>query len=193
MNRLIILSGLLVVLMMVPTAPLPAQHTAPQIQGPQSRQDGRTTALLGEEVRHQLVMLPYYGVFDWLEAQVLPDDTVILGGQVTQPTLKKNAEVELRRLESVKDVRNEIEVLPVSQMDDDVRLAVYRAMFHDNSPLARYALRAVPPIHIIVKNGHVVLKGVVANHMDRELAYIAARGVSGVFELRNELQVEIAT
>ena len=150
----------------------------------------RTTAPIADEVRHQLVMLPYYNVFDWLEAEVLPDDTVVLRGQVTQPTTKSNAEARVRSLESVAKVVNEIEVLPASPSDDQIRLAMYRAIFNYNSPLFQYSIRAVPPVHIIVKNGHVTLKGVVARDMDRQLAYMAANGVPGVFEVRNDLMVE---
>jgi osmotically-inducible protein OsmY len=156
-----------------------------------SRRDhGYTTARIADEVRHQLVTLPYYDVFDWLEGQVLPDDTVVLRGQVTQPTLKSDAEARARKLESVANVRNEIEVLPLSSSDDDIRVATYRAIFNYNGPLFRYATRAASPIHIIVKNGHVTLKGVVANSMDSQLAYMAARGVPGVFDVTNELMVE---
>ncbi|PYS55079.1 MAG: transport-associated protein [Acidobacteria bacterium] len=151
---------------------------------------GRTTALIADEVRHQLVTLPYYGVFDWLEGQVLPDDTVVLRGQVTQPITKSDAEARVRSLESVAKVVNQIEVLPLSSSDDRIRLAMYRAIFNYNSPLFQYAIRAVPPIHIIVKNGQVTLKGVVATHMDSQLAYMAARGVPGVFGVNNELMVE---
>src|SRR5256885_7780744 len=160
-----------------------------QLQGPRLHR-GHTTALLADEVRHQLVTLPYYGVFDWLEGEVLPDDTVILRGQVTRPTLKSDAEARVRSLESVANVVNKIEVLPVSTMDDDIRLATYRAIFSYNGPLFQYSVRAVPPIHIIVKNGHVTLKGIVANAMDRQLAYMAARNVPGVFSVDNELMVE---
>ena len=151
---------------------------------------GRTTALIADEVRHQLVMLPYYNVFDWLEAEVLPHDTVVLRGQVTQPTTKSDAEARVRSLESVAKVVNEIEVLPASPSDDQIRLAMYRAIFNYNSPLFQYSMRAVPPVHIIVKNGHVTLKGVVATDMDRQLAYMAANGVPGVFEVKNDLMVE---
>ncbi len=135
-------------------------------------------------------MLPYFGVFDWLEAEVLPDDTVVLRGQVSRPTIKSDAEARVRKLESVAKVVNEIEVLPLSQSDDGIRLAMYRAIFKYDSPLFKYAIRAVPPIHILVKNGRATLKGLVANDMDRQLAYIAARGVPGVFDVKNELQVE---
>src|SRR5262249_34385602 len=148
---------------------------------------GHTTALIADEVRHQLVTLPYYNVFDWLEAQVLPADTVILEGQVTRPILKSDAAARARSLESVAKVENKIEVLPLSTMDDEIRIATYRAIFKYNSPLFQYSVRAVPPIHILVKNGHVTLKGVVANQMDRQLAEMAARQVPGVFSVDNQL------
>jgi hyperosmotically inducible protein len=163
-----------------------------QLQNPK-QQRGHTTALIADEVRHQLVTLPYYNVFDWLEAEVLPDDSVVLSGQVTRPTLKSDAEARVGKLESVAKVVNKIEVLPTSTMDEEIRLATYRAIFNYNSSLFKYSVRAVPPIHIIVKNGHVTLKGVVANAMDRQLAYTAASSVPGVFSVDNKLMVENET
>jgi hyperosmotically inducible protein len=171
-----------------------AQHKQdeykPRLSSPSKRKHGRTAVSIGEDVRRHLVTLPYYGVFDWLEAEVLPGDTVVLRGYVTRPSTKSDAEARVRRLESVANVVNEIEVLPLSTSDDRIRLAMYRAVFNFNSPLFQYATRAVPPIHIVVKNGRATLKGVVLNDSDRQLAYTAARNVSGVFELKNELAVE---
>jgi hyperosmotically inducible periplasmic protein len=115
---------------------------------------------LAHEVRHQLVLLPYYSVFDNLEFSV-KDDTVTLVGQVVRPTLKAGAEAAAKRVEGVAQVVNNIEVLPVSPSDDRLRRALYHKIYGDNV-LQRYALQAVPPIHIIVKNGHVTLVGVVA-------------------------------
>ena len=160
-----------------------------KLDHPQDRQQ-RQTAALKEEVRHQLVMLPYFSVFDWLEAQVSPDGTVTLMGEVTQPTLKSDAEKAMKRLESASSVVNKIEVLPLSNNDDQIRAAVYRAIYMNDSPLFKYAMRSVGPIHIIVKNGHVNLKGIVANAGDKQLAYIAANGVPGVFSVENQLKVE---
>src|SRR5262249_13245101 len=145
---------------------------------------------LVEEIRRQLVMLPYYDVFDWLEGELRPDGTVVLRGQVVRPTTKSEALARVRDLENVEQVIDEIEVLPLSPNDDRLRVALYRAIFDWNSPLFRYATRAVPPIHIIVKNGRVTLKGVVATKSDSTIAYTKARGVSGVFEVKNELVVE---
>jgi hyperosmotically inducible protein len=145
-------------------------------------------ARLGREVRHELVMLPYYGVFDNLAFKV-DGYKVTLLGEVTRPTLKTDAEAAVKRIEGVESVDNRIEVLPLSPNDDRIRLAVYRAIYRQAS-LSRYALQAIPPIHIIVKNGGVRLEGVVATEADKNLAGIRAQGVSGVFSVDNNLRVE---
>src|SRR5258707_10079527 len=143
---------------------------------------------LEKEVRHELVMLPYYGVFDNLAYRV-DGGTVTLFGQVTRPTLKSDAEKAVKSIEGVERVINNIEVLPLSPMDDRIRLAVYRAIY-STPGLDRYGLQAVPPIHIIVKNGNVALEGVVATEADRNLAGIKAKSVPNVFSVENHLQVE---
>jgi hyperosmotically inducible protein len=143
---------------------------------------------LEREVRHELVMLPYYSVFDNLAYRV-DGATVTLMGQVTRPTLKSDAGNVVKHIEGVERVDNQIEVLPLSPNDDRVRIAVYRAIYSEPS-LNRYAQQAVPPIHIIVKNGNVTLTGVVGNQTDRNLAEIRAKGVSGVFSVTDNLQVE---
>jgi hyperosmotically inducible periplasmic protein len=140
------------------------------------------------EVRHELVMLPYYGVFDNLAYRV-DGDRVTLFGEVVLPSLKTDAERVVKRIEGVAFVQNEIEVLPPSPNDDRIRRRVYRAVY-SRGPLQRYSLMAVPPIHIIVKNGHVTLVGAVANEGDKNIANMAANGVSGVFSVKNELQVD---
>jgi hyperosmotically inducible protein len=142
-----------------------------------------------KEVHHELVMLPFYGVFDNLAYKVDPDGTVTLLGQVARPTLKSDAENVVKRIEGVEKVVNNIEVLPTSINDDNIRRAVYRAIY-GNSVLSQYQLRAVPPIHIIVKNGNVTLEGVVARTMDKQVAGMQANQVSGVFSVTNNLQVE---
>jgi hyperosmotically inducible periplasmic protein len=138
-------------------------------------------------VRHELVMLPFYDVFDNLAYRV-DGDKVTLFGQVVRPTLKTSAENVVKKIEGVGSVQNEIEVLPVSPNDDRLRLRLYRAIY-SKAPLQRYSLRAVPPIHIIVKNGNVTLEGAVANEGDKNIAGIAANGVSGVFSVKNNLVV----
>lgn len=140
------------------------------------------------EVRHELVMLPYYGVFDNLAYRV-DGGTVTLLGQVTRPTLKSDAENVVKRIEGVEKVNNQLQVLPLSSVDDRIRLAVYRAIYSQPG-LDRYALQAIPPIHIIVENGKVALEGVVASQGDKDQANIRANGVPGVFSVVNNLRVE---
>jgi len=142
------------------------------------------------EVRHELATLPYYGVFDWLEYEVRPDNTVVLRGQVVRPTTKSEAEARVRSIEGVTKVVNEIEVLPLSPEDDRLRLALYRTLYNWDSPLFRYATQSVPPIHIIVKNGRAELKGVVASKADADLALIRAKGVPGLLDVKSGLQRE---
>lgn len=141
-----------------------------------------------KEVRHELVMLPYYGVFDNLVYRV-DGAKVTLLGEVTRPTLKSDAENVVKRIEGVESVDNQIEVLPLSPNDDRIRLAAYRAIY-SKAPLQRYQLSAVPPIHIIVKNGNITLEGVVANNGDKNIAEVAAKGVRGAFGVKSNLQVE---
>ncbi|HEY3130906.1 MAG TPA: BON domain-containing protein [Acidobacteriota bacterium] len=155
---------------------------------PGSSQKPVNEGRLAEEVRHQLVMLPWYGVFDNLAYEVR-GDTVILSGQVTRPTLKSDAEARVKKVEEVSRVINNIEVLPLSPNDDRIRFAAYRAIF-SRPGLDRYAMMAVPPIHIIVKNGNLTLVGVVATESDKNQAGIVAHGVPSVFSVTNNLVVE---
>ena len=140
-----------------------------------------------KEVRHELVMLPYYGVFDDLAYRV-DGPTVTLFGAVTRPTLKSDAENAVKKIEGVSRVVNEIEVLPLSPNDDQLRRAVYRAIYGSEG-LDRYALAAVPSIHILVKNGNITLVGAVSNEMDKNMAGIRANGVAGAFSVKNNLVV----
>ena len=148
----------------------------------------KATDRITKEVRHELVMLPYYGVFDNLVYSV-DGAKVTLIGQVTQPTLKRDAENVVKKIEGVESVDNQIEVLPLSPNDQRIRLDAYRAIY-SKAPLQRYQLSAVPPIHIIVKNGNITLEGVVASETDKEMAEIAAKGVPGAFGVKNNLRVE---
>lgn len=142
-----------------------------------------------KEVRHELVMLPFYGVFDNLAYSVAQDGTVTITGQVVKPVLKSDAENAVKKIEGVEKVVNNIEVLPPAPIDDRIRRATYRAIY-GNTVLQQYSLRAVPPIHIIVNRGHVTLVGVVARQMDKQIAEMQAKSVSGVFSVTNNLQVE---
>jgi hyperosmotically inducible protein len=142
-----------------------------------------------KEVHHELVLLPYYGVFDNLAYRVSPDGAVTLFGQVARPTLKSDAENVVKRIEGVEHVDNQIKVLPTSPMDDHIRVATYQAIY-ENSVLSPYSLRAVPPIHIIVDQGHVTLEGLVAKRMDKQIAEMQAKSAPNVFSVTNNLQVE---
>lgn len=144
---------------------------------------------LEREVRHQLVLLPFYTVFDNLKFQVNGNTVTLMGEVVSPGTLKSDAENAVKHVEGVEKVINNIKVLPVSPSDDQIRRAEYRAIFGDPNML-RYAQQAVPPIHIIVENGHVTLVGVVRNEMDKNIAGLRAQGVSGTFSVDNQLQVE---
>jgi hyperosmotically inducible protein len=138
------------------------------------------------EVRHELVTLPYYGVFDNLAYRV-DGSKVTLFGQVRDPKLKSDAEKAVKSVEGVSTVDNQIEVLPLSGTDDRIRLAVYRAIY-SKPTLQRYQFGAVPPIHIIVKNGDVTLEGAVGDQMDKQVAGLAANGVGGVHKVVNNLR-----
>ncbi|MBI3652326.1 MAG: BON domain-containing protein [Acidobacteria bacterium] len=140
------------------------------------------------QVRKSILKLPYYGVFDNIAFEV-NGDTVTLYGQVVRPTTKSEAAQRVGKIEGVDRVVNKIEVLPLSGFDDAIRLRTYRAVFNKGS-LYRYAEGTNPALHIIVRNGHVTLEGVVANQGDSNLAYLAANSVPGVFSVTNNLRVE---
>jgi len=143
---------------------------------------------IAREVRHELVMLPYYGVFDNLAFRV-NGGTVTLLGQVTRPTLKSDAGNVVKKIEGVEKVDNQIQVLPLSPLDERIRRAEFRAIYSEPA-LEKYAYGAVPPIHIIADNGKVTLEGVVDSEADKNLAGLRANGVSGVFSVTNNLRVE---
>lgn len=151
-------------------------------QVPQKAEDRIT-----REVRHQLLLLPYLTVFDNLTYQVNGYDVTLLG-QVTRPVLKSDAENAVKHIEGVEHVNNQIEVLPTSPMDDQLRRRLYIAIYRYPA-LEKYAMPVIKPIRIIVKNGHVTLEGVVDSESDKNTAGIRANSVSGIFSVKNNLQV----
>lgn len=144
---------------------------------------------LSRQVRQELAMLSDHTVFDSISFRIEGIDKVVLSGQVVRPNLKQDAEHAVRAIEAVGTIENNIEVLPLLPSDDALRRAAFRAIYTQEG-LDRYAVRAVQSIHIIVKNGHITLEGLTANQMDKDLAGIAARGVSGAFSVTNNLRVE---
>jgi len=157
-------------------------HNDAFIRGPEGE------SRLIREVRHELVMLPYYTIFDHLAFRV-EGGTVMLMGDVTNPTLKSEAENVVKHIEGVTQVNNEIRVLPLSPMDDQIRRAMFRAIYADPTIGDRYGHQALPQIHIIVNNGHVKLEGMVANQGDKNLINVRANSVPNVFSVENDLQV----
>jgi hyperosmotically inducible protein len=178
----------LIATLLIPTA-LAAQSALPAQQQAARPLSQAGIENITREVSHELLLLPYYGVFDNLGYRVAPDGTVTLVGQVTRPTLKSDAENAVKHIEGVESVDNQIQVLPVSPMDDQIRMATYRAIY-GNSSLAPYSVRAVPPIHIIVSGGHVTLEGAVATQMDKQIAETQAKSVPNVFSVTDNLQVD---
>jgi hyperosmotically inducible periplasmic protein len=163
-------------------AAAPAANRNPSPNGAQNSE-----AWLAGQVRHQLVMLPWYSVFDNLEYSV-QGNKVILAGQVVRPVLKDEAASAVKDIEGVQEVDNQIEVLPVSNFDDQIRRAELREIYSFPS-LQRYALGTIPGIHIIVNNGHVTLEGAVDNQADKNVAGLRANSVPNVFSVTNNLRV----
>src|SRR5579864_339385 len=153
----------------------------------QNEPSAKAEERITREVRHELLMLPYFGVFDNIAYKVDGYNVTLLG-QVVRPSLKSDAENAVKHIEGVEKVDNQIEVLPPSPMDDRIRLALYHAIYGDPA-LEKYALGVQKPIRIIVKNGHVTLEGVVDNETDKNIAGLRAKGVPGTFSVTNNLQV----
>jgi hyperosmotically inducible periplasmic protein len=156
-------------------------------QEAQREPTARAQERITKEVRHELLMLPYLNVFDWLTYKVDGYD-VTLYGQVTRPSLKPDAERAVKHIEGVEKVDNQIEVLPTSPMDDRLRMRLFNAIYRYPA-LQKYSLGVQKPIRILVKNGHVTLEGVVDNDGDKNFAGIRANGVPGIFSVTNNLQV----
>lgn len=177
--------------LMLPVALLSALAVAGLVQaqvGPTRRGTARFEQWVSQEVNHQLVMLPWYSVFDNLQYKVKGSE-VTLQGQVVQPTTKSDAEKRVKAIEGVTRVINNIEVLPLSPNDDQIRRAEYRALFGD-PVLEKYSMGSVQPVHIVVRNGHVTLEGSVLNEGHKSLAGVRANGVPGVFSVTNNLRIE---
>jgi len=185
MRRIAIWPALLALLSALSPLPLPAQTTRAKTP---PKPEEKYSSTLSREIRHQLLVLPFYSVFDSI-AFTLDGNKVTLTGQVVRPTLKEHAEAAVKSIEGVDTVVNHIEVLPVSPADDNLRAAIYRALYEDPT-LARYAVQAVPPVHIIVKSGNVTLEGSVSSESDRNLAALLTGAVGNVLSVKNNLVVQ---
>jgi hyperosmotically inducible periplasmic protein len=181
--RLIMLGLVMLGLVLPGLMALPIRAVAQDRDQPSARSQER----IEKEVRHELVMLPYFGVFDNIAYRVDGFNVTLLG-QVTRPSTKSDAESAVKHIEGVEHVDNQIEVLPPSPMDDGLRRRLFRAIY-GYPALEKYALGTQKPIRIIVKNGRLTLEGVVDSEADKNLAGIRANGVSGIFEVTNNLRV----
>lgn len=152
-----------------------------------SRELDETT--LERQIRKEIVTLPFYSLWDHITFSVSDSGEVTLDGKVYRPSLKESVERAVSRIEGVDEIDNQLEVLPNSFNDDDIRMATYRRIY-GHSALQQYQMRAVPPIHIIVENGRVTLEGVVGNTLDKRVAGVQANSVDGVFEVVNNLRVQ---
>ncbi len=161
---------------------------APGFAQDRDQTSGRSQERVVREVRHELLMLPYFGVFDNINYRV-DGGTVTLMGQVVRPSLKSDAENAVKHIEGVDKVDNQIEVLPPSSMDDGLRIRLYHEIYGYPS-LEKYALGVQKPIRIIVKGARVKLEGVVDNQSDKDVAGLRANGVPGIFQVTNNLRVE---
>lgn len=179
MNRRAVTSLLMLVAMAASALPATAQEGT----SGQSPAEMR----IAREVRHEIVMLPYLNVFDYIAFEV-HGYNVKLTGAVTRPTLKSDAERVVKHVEGVEKVDNQIDVLPPSTMDDGLRLRLFRAIYRYPA-LEKYALGVLKPIRIIVKSGRVTLEGVVDNETDKNLVNLRANSVPGIFSLTNNLKV----
>jgi len=186
--------------------PLAAQAPA---QAPARQQPEQSVIRMANAIRKEILSLPNYGVFDWLSFSI-NNYVVTLKGAASRPTLKDSVERVVKKVEGVEQVVNKIEVLPLSNADDGVRARVYVAVY-GHPILSRYnPNRGTPiwtspaslaggitndpppgahPIHILVRNGHVILTGVVDNDGDKNIAGIQANSVGGAFSVENDLMV----
>jgi hypothetical protein len=175
--------------------------------------DEQAVIRLARNIQREILSLPEYGVFDHLRFSI-KGDTVILRGQASRPLLKSGAENVVKRLEGVAKVDNQIDVLPLSPNDDQIRLRTYIAIYghptlsrfnpNRGTPLFMSRMSAMAgitndppqgnhPVHIIVKNGNVTLEGVLPTAADRTIAELQANGVFGAFSVINNIEAEEAS
>ncbi|HEX2328015.1 MAG TPA: BON domain-containing protein [Candidatus Angelobacter sp.] len=177
-----ILSGVLAIALFAGGAIAQSNAVSQSSSGNQKLQDR-----LSREVHHELVMIPDLTIFDNLAYKVDGGNITLLG-QVRNAVIKSQAEARVKNIEGAQSVNNEIEVLPPSPNDDRIRRQVARAIFNDDR-LFPYSMGALPPIHIIVKGGHVTLEGQVNTQADKDAAALRANTVPGVFSVENNLRV----
>ncbi len=174
------------------TKPSAQRAAGSRASSPQSQTAPRGSALqqqnIARQVNHEILMLPWYSVWDDIKYQVHGSE-VTLSGYVVNDRTKDEAAKRVKEIEGVTKVVNNIELLPASPNDDRIRRAEYRAIFGDPT-LEMYSFGSVQPVHIIVKNGHVTLEGTVLNQGHKDLMSVRAKTVPGVFSVTNNLRIE---
>lgn len=148
----------------------------------------RSDQAIGEEVARRLRNYVHYTIFDDVNVRVL-DGTVTLFGKVTWGYKASEMAKMAARVAGVQEVQNDIDVLPTSPNDEQIRRAL-ASRIYDNSVFFNYSSQPVPPIHIIVENGRVTLTGVARNELEKRKAGQIARSTFGVFSVSNELRVD---
>lgn len=144
---------------------------------------------IAEQVRKEIVTLPFYSIFDNVEFS-LNDGALELNGEVYRPVMKRMIEKVAQRVTGVNSVVNNIEILPLSPYDHRIRVAIANKLYR-NRVFTRHSIQAVPPVHIVVKNGNVTLEGVVNSELEKNVAFHVANGTNGVFSVTNNLRTEI--
>lgn len=162
-----------------------AQQNQPFLPGPSNESQ------LAREVRHSILMLSYYSIFDNIYFQV--NGSVVTLGGVCPPgppwDIRSEAAAAVKHIKGVTKVVNNIKTLPLSPMDWQIRRAEVRAIYGDPEIGTRYGYQALPSIHIIVDNGNVTLTGVVDNEFDNTLIRNRANTVPNVFSVKDDLIV----
>jgi len=181
----VILAGLMVTAGLAQDQKNQNEHNDAFMPGPENE------AQIAKQVRHNLLMLPYYSIFTDLAFRLDGSVVTLLGACPPEPPwdIKSDAERAVKKVPGVTKVINNIKELPLSPMDWDIRRAVARAIYGQESIGMRYGYQALPSIHIIVENGHVTLEGVVDNQFDDTLIRTRANSVPNVFSVTDHLRV----
>lgn len=165
-------------------APAFASAQAPE----QRRAVDRTTDRMFRNIQQQVLDYPHYTIFDTISARIDGEGIVTLTGKVTMPYKREELGKRVGTVNGVKQVNNQIDVLPASKSDDELREGIARAIY-DNPTFRPYASRVNPPIHVIVERGRVTLEGTVQDESERLLAKSIARS-SNAFAVNDALMTE---
>ncbi len=191
-------SGLSCIALLATSFAMPQSSNPPQPNGPQNQNNDQVflagpenATQLARQIRHNLLTLPYYSVFDDLYFNVSGSVVTLGGACPPEPPwdIRSEAAAAVKQVKGVTQVINNIKLLPLSPMDWEIRRAEVKAIYGDSEIGTRYGYQALPSIHIIVENGHVTLTGVVDNQFDNTLIRTRANTVPNVFSVTDNLVV----